>query len=226
MTALTVFAVLSDSYWQSLTPQWRDRLGFAPTNFLDFQWQRLLSSLLLTAGGWKFPASLLMLGACLAMAEHRLGTLATIKLFLTSHVTVLLILSVVILMLAHGVGTPSVMALANSRDIGPSAGYYGCLGAILMLFSGRWGVFGFSCVQSILLVRLVVSVSHLPDSASIVSADAAHLLALPLGVLLAWCGYVRPLLIPGQDIESSGCNPDNGRNGDDSGQAGSNAGDD
>ena len=190
---LTVFAVLSDSYWQVLTSQWCNWLGFSATNLLDLQWYRLLSSLPLTAGGWKFPASLLMLGACVGIAEHRYGTVATIKLFLTSHVTVLLVLSVALLVLERGVDSPSVLALVKGRDIGPSAGYYGCLGAILMLLAGFPRGTSFVFVLSILLVRLMVSVSDLPDAANVVSADAAHLFALPLGGLLAWCGYVRPL---------------------------------
>jgi len=209
VTVLTVFAGLSDSYWHVLTSQWCDRLGFAPMNLLDFQWQRLLSSLLVTAGGWKFPASLLMLGACVGIAEHRYGTGATIKLFLTSHLAVLLFLSVVILALEQGVDSSLVLPLVKGRDIGPSAGYYGCFGAILMLLTGVRRAISFVMVLSILLARLTMSVSELPEAANVVSADAAHLLALPLGGLLAWCGWVHPLRPEVQDAKPLHGNPVN-----------------
>ncbi|MDB4664654.1 rhomboid family intramembrane serine protease [bacterium] len=196
-TAATVvllgFALCSESSWQPLDETWRDWIGFAPTNLLDFQWQRLLTSLLLTAGGWRFAASLVMLAACVGLTERCYGTPATIKLFLTSHLLVLITISVTVLVLATNVSSPSILALAKGRDIGPSAGYYGCLGAILMSSQSLGKRLCILCVLSILLVRLTISTAGLPEDASVVSADIAHLLALPLGGFLAWCGYVSPL---------------------------------
>lgn len=171
---------------------WRDWLGFAPTNLLDFKWQRFLTSSLLTAGGWKFMASILMLTLCAGMTERLYGTFATMKLFLTCHLTVLAALSVALLLVATFNSSPSILALTNAHDVGPSAGYYGCLGAILMWLPliSRRSVF--LCVLSILLIRLIISVGHLPEGATVVSADVAHLLALPLGASLTWLGYIVP----------------------------------
>jgi len=187
------FALCSESYWQPLDETWRAWVGFAPTNLLDFQWQRLLTSLLLTAGGWKFAASLVMLTVCVGLTERCYGTLATIKLFLTSHVLVLIMISVTVLVLATNVSSPSILALTKGRDIGPSAGYYGCLGAILMSSQSLGKRLCILSVLSILVVRLTISTAGLPEDAAVVSADIAHLLALPLGGFLAWCGYVSPL---------------------------------
>lgn len=195
-TAATVmllgFAFSSQSIWQPLHEAWRDWLGFAPTNLLNFQWQRLLTSLLLTAGGWKFAASLVMLIVCVGLAERRYGTLATMKLFLTTHLLVLITISAIVLVVTTFISSPSLLALAKGRDIGPSAGYYGCLGALLLSLPSKGKQVGFLCVLSILLIRLAYSTTHLPEDAAVVSADIAHLLALPLGSFLAWCGYVKP----------------------------------
>jgi membrane associated rhomboid family serine protease len=192
-TALLLgFAIASDSCWHALDDTWRDWLGFAPTNLLDFKWQRFLTSLLLTAGGWKFMASILMLILCAGMTERLYGTFATMKLFLTCHLTVLAGLSVALLLVATFNSSPSILALTNGHDVGPSAGYYGCLGAILMWLPLLRRRSAFLCVLSILLIRLIISVGHLPEGATVVSADVAHLLALPLGASLTWLGYIVP----------------------------------
>jgi membrane associated rhomboid family serine protease len=186
------FAVSSQSIWQPLDVSWREWLGFAPTNLLDFQWQRLLTSLFLTAGSWKFLASLVMLTVCVGLAECCYGTLATMKLFLTTHLLVLITISVIVVLLATCISSPAFLALAKGRDIGPSAGYYGCLGALLLSLPSTTKRVVFLFVWSILLVRLAVSMTNLPEDAAVVSADIAHLLALPLGGFLTWCGYMTP----------------------------------
>ncbi|HBV64494.1 MAG TPA: hypothetical protein DEF45_15905 [Rhodopirellula sp.] len=179
--------------WQPLDETWRNWLGFAPTHLLDFQWQRLLTSLLLTAGGWKFAASMVMLTVCVGLAERCYGTLATIKLFLTTHLLVLITISIIVIVLTTFISSASLLALAEGRDVGPSAGYYGCLGGLLLSLPSRGKHLGFLFVLSILLIRLALSTTHLPENAAVVSADLAHLLAVPLGGCLSRCGYVKPL---------------------------------
>jgi len=196
-TALLLgFAIASDSCWHALDDTWRDWLGFAPTNLLDLKWQRFLTSLSLTAGGWRFLASIVMLTSCVGMTERFFGTFATMKLFLTCHLTVLAALSVAVLLIATFNSSPSILALTNGHDVGPSAGYYGCLGAVLMGLPSLSRRPVFLCVLLILLIRLVISLGHLPEGATIVSADVAHLLALPLGASLAQLGYAVPQAAP------------------------------
>ena len=192
LVALAAFAIASDSYWNPLSDEWRQWLGFAPKNLLDFQWQRLFTSLILTAGEWKFIASFVMFGFCVGSVERVYGTWRTLRLFLTSHLTVLLTLSAVILVAALAFQSDWATRLATTRDIGPSAGYYGCLGAVLTRWPSRISLPSFALIGAILVVRLSVSASQMPDDPSVFSADAAHLLALPLGVMLAVGGYVQP----------------------------------
>ena len=137
-------------------------------------------------------ASILMLILCTFMTERLYGTFATMKVFLTCHLTVLAALSVALLLLTTFNSSPSTLALTNGHDVGPSAGYYGCLGAILMWLPLLRRRSAFLCVLSILLIRLIISVRHLPEGATVVSADVAHLLALPLGASLTRLGYIVP----------------------------------
>ncbi|MGI9472927.1 MAG: rhomboid family intramembrane serine protease [Rubripirellula sp.] len=188
---LIVVAVASDSYWRPLPKAWREALGFAPTNLLDLQWHRLLTSLLLTAGEWKFLASALMLAFSLGIAEARFGTWQTVKLFFTSHLAVLVALSLLVLGVSVSLQTDWAIQLSESRDIGPSAGYYGCLGAILALLSKSARVPIFIGIETVLAARLMYSIGRLPEDPSVVSADIAHLVAFPLGMCLASWGFVH-----------------------------------
>lgn len=193
LIALAAFSIASDSYWNPLSDQWRQTLGFAPKNLLDFQWHRLITSLVLTAGEWKFIASFVMLGFCVGTAEKAYGTRRALRLFLASHLAVLLTLSAVVLVAAVAFQSDWATRLATTRDIGPSAGYYGCLGAILTRWPFKIALPGFALIITVLVLRLSVSASQMPDDASVFSADLAHLLALPLGVVLAAGGFVQPM---------------------------------
>lgn len=191
--ALAAFSIASDSYWNPLSDQWRQTLGFAPKNLLDFQWHRLFTSLVLTAGEWKFIASFVMLGFCVGSVEKAYGTWRVFLLFLASHLAVLLTFSAVVLVATFTFQSDWATRLATTRDIGPSAGYYGCLGAILTRWPFKISLPGFALIIIVLVLRLSMSASRMPDDASVFSADLAHLLALPLGVVLAAGGFVQPL---------------------------------
>ncbi len=73
----------------------------------------------------------------------------------------------------------------NARDVGPSAGYYGCLGHAFSTMDTALTTTTFIACLSILAIRLIHSIRQNFDDAHIVSADFAHLLALPLGFLAA-----------------------------------------
>ena len=191
-TILLLSAIASNSYWQPLAAPWREWVGFAPSDLPALQWQRLLTSLALTGGGWKFLTSLAMLIVCLGFCEHIYGTPAACRLFFLCHLTILTIISISVILLAEIHPSSSVDALMNGRDVGPSAGYYGCLGAILIQASRSIKQASFTILIVILLVRLSVSVGHLPSNPATVSADFAHLVALLFGATLAWLGHLKP----------------------------------
>lgn len=193
LVTLIGFAIASDSYWHPLPELWRQWLGYAPMNLLDLQWHRLLTSLTLTAGEWKFIASAVMLAFTVGIAESRYGTWQTAKLFFTSHLAVLVSLSLLVLVGARHFHWDLAVQLVESRDVGPSAGYYGCLGAVLTMLPRKAAVASMVGITFILVARLIVSLGRLPDDPSVVSADMAHLVALPLGSRLANRGYVRIL---------------------------------
>jgi len=181
----TVFALWTDSCGAKLSPSWRQWLGFAPINIIDLQWQQSLTSLVVTAGEWKFLQSILMLTLAVGFCEAVYGTWLTVKLFFASHLVVVLALSLLIVLPAHYAGTQWGTALAMHHDVGPSAGYYGCLGAALASVSTRWRASIMATLLCVLIARLAISFSNLPNHAGVVSADLSHLMALPLGFVAA-----------------------------------------
>lgn len=198
---LTLFALWSDSYSDSLNPLWRRSLGFAPVSLVDLNWHQTLTSLVVTAGERHFLQSMAMLTIAVGFCEYVHGTSAAIKVFFTSHLFVIVGLSLLVVLPAHYAGSDWGTALATQQDVGPSAGYYGCLGAgFASMKSGRRRL-AMSVTLMILLVRLVNSVSQLPDLASIASADLSHLVALPLGFLLAGTKLLKQ---PGTNDETVG----------------------
>ena len=191
LVCLTGFAVVSDSCLRPLADDWRQSLGFAPISLVELQFYRVLTCLFLTAGAGSFFSSLAMLGFAVGMVESMVGTAQTIKLFLSAHIVVLLMLSILIVLPACHIGVDAGRVLAGTYDVGPSAGYYGCLGGVIAL--------RFKQKQSILLAvgivvlaaRLSFSAAQFADNPSVVSADIAHLIALPLGWLATHWGFIN-----------------------------------
>ena len=96
-----------------------------------------------------------------------------------------------VLIFALGVGLLHWMQLGQTistlyalHDVGPSAGYYGCLSRTILAckiphkMALFWGLF------VILSVRALVSFLQMPDSQISLSADIVHLIALMVGVIL------------------------------------------
>ena len=191
LVCLTGFAIASDSYRRPLGEDWRQCLGFAPVSLVSLQAYRILTCLVLTAGAGKFFASLVMLGFSVGMVESQVGTARTIKLFFTAHIAVLLIFSMLIVLPADYLGGSAAKLLANTYDVGPSAGYYGCLGGTIALYFNRQQLSFLAAGIVILAGRLCLSASGLAEDPSVVSADIAHLIALPLGWFATQRGYLQ-----------------------------------
>jgi hypothetical protein len=176
---LVTAAILTGSLMHALTPAWQDRLGFAPRDLFTFHWIRILTSAFVTAGGIGF---LLPLGATLillAAAEKITGTGHAVLAFWLSHVGATVGGSLVTWLAIQWITSPLLNAIYTARDVGPSAGYFGCLGLIVAHFPRRWKyVVGLAIIAG-LIGGMVVSAhqgAHID-----VSAGLAHLLAFPIG---------------------------------------------
>lgn len=175
-------AVATATHLGRLEPALLRRLGFAPLHLDAGEVVRLVTSAFLTAGGAAFYRSFAMLAACLGWAEWRLGTWRTAIAFWGVHLATLLLESFALAIPFHRLNVWWGKLLATELDVGPSAGYYGCLGmAVCSLAPGRRRWLGLA-VLGILIARLIWTILSGPGRHGPLSADVAHLIAFPLGI--------------------------------------------
>ncbi|MEZ5064909.1 MAG: hypothetical protein R3B81_09240 [bacterium] len=190
-------AVATSSHAGPLDPSLRHAFGLAASHLPRGDWTRLITSLPLTDGGFTFYQTAVMLALCVGICEWRYGPRKTMAVFFGVHLVVAAVTTFLLAYpLAH-FGSERGALLVRATDVGPSAGYYGCLG--FALFAGRPTIRprAITVVLLLLALRFLWTFTRVPDHGAGIAADAAHLCAFPLGVLAArrW----------GQIVEAGSC---------------------
>jgi hypothetical protein len=167
-----------------------NRFGFAPADLWALDLWRLFSSALITQGGASFILALVVVALSSGTVEARVGSRLAFLTFWGSHVWTLLVMSLA-LGPALADGSPGLdYAIATLRDVGPSAGYFGCVGAAVALQRDdrlRWG--GAVGVAAWLAVDLLGWVSGAAAGPGELSADVAHVIAFGSGwvaMMMIW----------------------------------------
>ena len=189
---LALVALLTETHNGSLSAAWLARLGFAPQDLWLFRIERLLTSAVVTYGGRVFWEAVGMITLAVGLAEWLTTTRRTALTFWGVHLAVLLFQSLLIALPLHLWGGADGEAMSLARDVGPSAGYFGCLGLVSSWLPGRW-----RWISGALILGGLVAALFLPPRAGEselvkLGADLAHLIAYPLG----WMTY-RPPKTPG-----------------------------
>ena len=189
LAALGTTAVFTNTHMVSLTNEWLELLGYAPNDLWLFNWERLVTSALVTFGKSVFWQAMGMIVLAVGAAERLTGTKRTAVTFWGAHLTTLLTGSLLVALPLHLTGNAAGTALVFARDVGPSAGYYGCLGLVSRRLPRPWQWLSGMAV----LVGLIVTLFQAPkvgqDTAVKLAADMAHLIAFPLGWLSG--GWLR-----------------------------------
>ncbi len=169
-------------------------VGHSVKLLFEGQLHRIFTSLLFTAGGWRFYSSLLMFAAAVGWVELRFGSRLAMLTFFGVHLATLLLIAIGIALPLAALGTHHGRLLLQVRDVGPSAGYYGCLGVAVAGLAAKRRNWCVALNLVALLLRLYWSATQLPEEGRMLSADLAHLIAFPLGVLSSrWrCRVDRP----------------------------------
>jgi len=183
MTLLVVMVGLATAtHLDRLEPALMKQFGFAPLHLPQGDLIRLVTSAFLTLGGWSFYRSLAMLAVCLGLAEWRAGTWRTVVVFWGVHLTTLVILSLLLAFPAYDRDALWRKLLAAEHDVGPSAGYYGCLGLVCQKLTGKRSRWLYAIVGGLLIARFVWAAFTPHPRPSPLGADIAHLIAFPLGI--------------------------------------------
>lgn len=194
-TILMGTLVATAGFWtkthkESLSPTLFASVGFAPLHLLEGRWFRMLTSVFFTAGGAGFYVSFVMLLLSVGMAEIRCGTWRTALIFWCIHLASLLLGSFLLALPLHLLRVYQGMLLATAHDVGPSAGYYGCLGAACNSHSHDWRVPVIGLVLVFLTARLVWSLARLAEHGRDLSSDVSHLIAFVLGLFaFEWLAF-------------------------------------
>ena len=179
---LILAAFLTDTHTGQLSAEWLDRVGFAPTDLLALHLERLFTSTVVTSGGTVFLQALAMIAFAVGLAEWCTSFRRAALTFWGVHLLTMLLVSFAISLPLHGAGVTVGSLVALSRDVGPSAGYFGALGLATATLKKPWHwIFGGVIFTG--LVFAMLTVSGKDGLGMELSAGLAHLIAFPLGWL-------------------------------------------
>jgi hypothetical protein len=180
LALLGLTAIWTGTHTAAISANWLDRLGFAPLDLLALDLGRLFTSALVTGGGRIFWEALAMVAFAVGLSEWLTGTRRAALTFWGVHLSTLVLESLVFALPMHWIGMTLGSLVALSRDVGPSAGYFGALGLISAHLRYPWNLIS-GGVIFIGLQIVLLHVSGRNDLGMKVSADLAHLIAFPLG---------------------------------------------
>lgn len=180
LVLLCIIGILTNTHTEALSADWLNRLGFAPLDLLALDLGRLFTSALVTNGGWIFWEALGMVAFSVGLAEWCTGTHRTALTFWGVHLSTLVLESLVIALPMHWVGITIGSLVSLSRDVGPSAGYFGTLGLVSTHLKYPWNLVSGGLIFLGLQVALLI-VSGRINLGMNLSANLAHLIAFPLG---------------------------------------------
>jgi hypothetical protein len=188
LTGLAVSALVTNTYFEPITHHWLNRAGFSSNDLWYWRIERIATSALVTVGGSVFWEAILMVAVFVGTAEWLTGWQRTAATFWGVHLLALLLLSLIISLAEHQLRRIGLEADLLARDVGPSAGYFACLGLLSARLKRPW-----HWVSGGVLLVVFATALFLPaaagESAQLkFSADLAHLLAFPLGWLSSRLG--------------------------------------
>jgi len=191
LLAMIGVALLSGTHLGPLEPRWLARLGFATRDLRTLEIERIATSALATYGGAAFWRALLAVALFVGVAEWRFGTRRTAALFSASHVLTLLALAPLV-GLALPAWHPGLAELLDStRDVGPSAGYFGCLALLCSGLPAQSKRLAGLAIEILLCAALAYAWTRTHIDPADLSAALAHSIAFPIGWALARVGASR-----------------------------------
>lgn len=181
LALLVIAALMTNTTFQTITHHWLNHTGFAPNDLWYGRIERIFSSALVTSGGVVFWEALFFVIFAVGLAEWLTGWKRTTATFWGVHLLALVLLSLIISLGIHQLRDFGLEAAEVARDVGPSAGYFACLGLVSAQLKRPW-----NWVSGGLLFAMFVIILFMPaavgENAQVkFSADLAHMLAFPLG---------------------------------------------
>ncbi len=181
--SIAIAALTTNTFFQQITKHWLNRTGFAPNDLWYWRLERLFSSALVTSGGIVFWEALFFITFAVGLAEWMTGWKRTAATFWGVHLLSLILLSLIISVAADQLVNIGLEAAEMARDVGPSAGYFACLGLVSSRLKHPWQWITGGALLLVFFVTLILPPGTGQNASVKFSADLAHLLAFPLGWL-------------------------------------------
>jgi hypothetical protein len=181
LAGLAVGALVTNTFVQSITQHWLNRAGFAPNDLWYWRLERVFTSTLVTIGGRVFWEAMAMVALIVGMTEWRNGWKRTALTFWGVNLLTLMLLSLIISLMNHQLRNFGMEADVMARDVGPSAGYFACLGLLSAQLKPPWHWISGGIILAGFVITLFMPATAGQDAQLKFSADLAHLLAFPLG---------------------------------------------
>jgi len=188
---LSLTAILTNSHLAPISAEWLIRLGFAPSDLFMGNLERLLTSALVTSGGIVFLEAFVMITICVGLAEWITSWKRAAATFWGGHLLVLILLSAIISLAHRQLSALGLSASIVARDVGPSAGYFACLGLVSARLKHPWYLVSGGIMLAYFVIALFIPASAGVNAPIKFSADMAHLLAFPIGWLSSGLGRQR-----------------------------------
>lgn len=183
LMGLAVSALVTNTYWEQITDPWLDRIGFAPNDLWYWRLERMFTSALVTSGGVVFWEALFFVAFAVGLAEWMTGWKRTAATFWGVHLLALILLSLIMSLAKHQLRNIGLEASELARDVGPSAGYFACLGLVSARLKRPWQWVS-GCILFLFFAIALFLPAGIGENAQVkFPADLAHLLSFPLGWL-------------------------------------------
>jgi hypothetical protein len=189
LAGLVIGALVTNTYFQSITHHWFNRTGFAPNDLWYWRLGRLFTSALVTAGGKVFWEALLLVASLVGLAEWMTRWKRTAATFWGVHLTALVLLSLIVSLSLYQLSSIGSEAADVTRDVGPSAGYFACLGLISASQRYLWRWVSGGVLFAFFVIAMFMPATQGESVQIKFSADLAHMLAFPLGWLSGRIGH-------------------------------------
>jgi hypothetical protein len=186
LLSLLVAALLTNTYVEQITHHWLARAGFAPNDLWYMRFERLFTAAVVTAGGRIFWEAMLLTAFAVGLAEWGTGWRRTAATFWGVHLLTLVLLSLIISLAIHQLRAFGIEASEVARDVGPSAGYFACLGLVSARLKQPWNWISGAALFAGFILAFFRSPASGQAASVKFSADLAHLLAFPLGWLSSY----------------------------------------
>ncbi|MGE5251149.1 MAG: hypothetical protein ACM3QS_13170 [Bacteroidota bacterium] len=183
LCGLLVAGLLTNTYFERITHHWLNRTGFAPDDLWYLRLERLFTSAMVTSGGKAFWEAVFFIAFAVGLAEWMAGWRRAAATFWGVHLLALILLSLIISLSLRQLRAFGIAASEVARDVGPSAGYFACLGLASARLKRPWHWISGATLFPLFILAFAVPAPAGESARVNFSANLAHLFAFPLGWL-------------------------------------------